>query len=124
MSPNWKLIESSTQQREVALMAAEQRRIIATKADYCVRWLKVQGFEVVRVEQGAVGPRIIIRHSPLCKQLDGTVSAYERSKKAEQRYSFAFRFDCEVRWMDHVEAHPSTITGWFKQLLPGRKAAL
>lgn len=114
---NWLFIEiPRCEQRAATLHAAEQRRQIATKADYCVKWLKVQGFDVLRVEQGAVGPRIIIRTSPLCKQLDGTVSAYsriccantgaarrtatEKSSKSEQRYSFAFRFDCEVRWME------------------------
>lgn len=99
---NWALIETPPKVREIALNAAEQRRTLAEKADGCVRWLKSQGFDVVRVEKGVVGPRIIIRTSPLCKQLDGTVSAYSRIANGEQRYSFAFRFDCEVRWMEQA----------------------
>lgn len=113
---NWALVENRPRSIATMLQAAEQRRALAFRADYCVKWLKVQGFDVLRVEKGAVGPRIIIRTSPLCKQLDGTVSAYSRvccantgaarrtvadkSDKTEQRYSFAFRFDCEVRWME------------------------
>ncbi|OGS90825.1 MAG: hypothetical protein A2Z95_06045 [Gallionellales bacterium GWA2_60_18] len=97
---NWLLIETPPKQREVALMAAERRRDVATRADYCVKWLKSQGFSVIRVEPGAVGPRIVIHASPLCKQLDGTVCAYERSLLGERRYSFATRFECEVRWYE------------------------
>lgn len=100
---NWMLIETSPKLRAATLRVVEQRREIAEKAHGCVKWLKSQGFDVVRVEKGAVGPRIIIRTSPLCKQLDGTVSAYSRAATGEQRYSFTFRFECEVRWLEQME---------------------
>ena len=97
---NWTLIETPPAVRATTLHAAEQRREVAAQADYCVKWLAAQGFDVVRVEKGAVGPRIVIRYSPLCKRLDGTVAAYQRAAGTEQRYSFAFRFGCEVRWTE------------------------
>lgn len=97
---NWLLIETPPKQRAVAILSADQRRAVAEQAGCCVKWLKAQGFGVLRVERGAVGPRIVIHASPLCKLLDGTVCAYERGPLGERRYSFAMRFECEVRWYD------------------------
>lgn len=80
------------------------RLALAQQADGCVKWLKAQGFDVIRVEKGACGPRIIIRPSPLCKKLDGTVAGYSRlascNRNNELRYSFTYRFDCEVWWAE------------------------
>lgn len=92
------LISTPEKIRQRYTAAAEQRRQTAEKADGCVKWLKAQGFDVVRVEAGATGPRITIRPSPLCKRLDGVVPAYQRIGNIEQRYTFVFRFGCEVRW--------------------------
>jgi hypothetical protein len=100
---NWQLIETPPKQREVAVMAAEQRRALIESADYCKRWLRVQGFSVMRVEQGAIAPRIVVHESPLCKKMDGTISAFERGPKGERRYSFCMRFGCEVRWYQALE---------------------
>lgn len=97
---NWMLIETSPKLRAATLLAVEQRREIAAKAHGCVKWLKAQGFSVIRVERGAVGPRILIQASPLCKQLDGAIAAYSRAATGERRYSFTFRFECEVRWLE------------------------
>lgn len=100
---NWLLIETPSKQRAVAILSADQRRAVAEQAGYCVKWLKAlkaQGFGVLRVELGAGRPRIVIHASPLCKLLDGTVCAYERGPLGERRYSFAMRFECEVRWYD------------------------
>ena len=71
-----------------------QRLRIAHQADQCVNWLKVQGFEVLRVE---AGPRITIRASALCEKLEGAVACYSRSLHSEHRYKMVTRFDCEVR---------------------------
>lgn len=83
---------------------AQDRLRIAEQADGCVKWLKAQGFDVIRVGKGACGPRIIIRQSPLCKKLDGTVAGYSRlaacNRSNELRYSFTYRFDCEVWWAE------------------------
>src|ERR1019366_2607098 len=81
--------------------ATAQRRKIAHRANYCVRWLRDQGFEVLGVGDG---PRIIIRSSALCDQFEGAVSGYSRSLRGEQRYKTVIRLDCEVRWMDGVTA--------------------
>lgn len=106
MIMNWLLVETPPRVQRVALLAAEQRRTLAEQAHGCVQWLKVQGFDVVRVEQGAVGPRIIIRNSPLCKLLEGVIPAYSRldanEQHREERYSFAYRFNCEVRWYEQI----------------------
>lgn len=107
---SWLLIETPPKVRAIALNTAEQRRTLAEQAHGCVRWLKSQGFDVVRVEKGAVGPRIIIRTSPLCKQLDGTISSYSRTINGEYRYSFTFRMECEVRWLE-AEAAPAKTGG-------------
>lgn len=98
------LITTPTRQHEIARQEAWQRHRIADQADPCVRWLKVQGFRVLRVERGALGPRVIINDSPLCKHLEGVVAAYERGPEGERRYSFVRRMDCEVRWYHDGEA--------------------
>jgi len=77
-----------------------ERLAAAERADYCVRWLKIQGFEVLYVQKGPRNPRVIIRTSPLCEKLEGAVRMYERIGKTEKRYWVAIRFDCEVRWTD------------------------
>lgn len=79
----------------------DERLAAAARADYCVRWLKSQGFEVLYVQKGPRNPRVIIRTSPLCEKLEGAVRMYERLHgKPEKRYWVAIRFDCEVRWTD------------------------
>lgn len=72
-----------------------ERFLIAEQAYQCVAWLKVQGFEVLCIERG---PRITIRNSPLCDQLEGVVDGYSRSAGGEQRYRMVTRFDCTVMW--------------------------
>ncbi len=85
--------------------AAARRLWIAEQADYCAKWLKAQGLEVLRVEKGPLTqPRIIIRPSPLCDRFDGAVSGYSRTLKGELRYRWVMRFDCEVRW-DAMDSH-------------------
>lgn len=81
-------------------MLAGSSRQDAFVAERCVTWLKVQGFEVLRVESGRRTPRITIRTSPLCEQLEGAVRMYERTKDGARRYWFAIRLDCEVRWTE------------------------
>lgn len=73
-----------------------QRFRVAHQADQCVNWLKVQGFEVLRVGSG---PCITIRNSPLCDKLEGVVEGYSRTGKGENRYRMVSRFDCAVRWV-------------------------
>jgi len=97
---SWELVETTAKQRAAALPPAEQRRKVRDAADGCVKWLKVNGFSVQRVEPGPVCPRIVIHSSPLCRQLKGATGAYERSPNGERRYSFVFRFGCEVRWYE------------------------
>jgi hypothetical protein len=87
----WELVEKPRVQETFA----EQRRRIAAQADDCVKWLRAQGFFVLSVWDG---PRVIIRNSPLCDQLEGAVEGYSRGKAGEQRYKTVIRFDCEVRW--------------------------
>ena len=81
--------------------AAARRLWIAGQADYCARWLKVQGLEVLLVEKGTrTPPRIHVRYSPLCDRIEGAVMVYERSVQGERRYKSVMRFGCEVRWED------------------------
>lgn len=75
-----------------------ERLQLAHRAKQCVDWLFVSGFEVLQVQKGLDKPRVFIRNSPLCKQLDGAVHRFERSNGIERRYWFAIRFDCEIRW--------------------------
>ena len=86
--------------KPITVFSAPARRLwIAEQADYCAKWLKAQGLEVLRVEKGQLTqPRIIIRLSPLCERIEGAVACYSRTVQAEQRYKMVMRFDCEVRW--------------------------
>jgi hypothetical protein len=78
----------------------DERMDTAVQASRCVKWLLVQGFEVLGVQKGPRNPRITIRTSPLCDQLEGAVRMFERVGKAEKRYFVAIRFGCEVRWTE------------------------
>lgn len=73
------------------------RFLIAEKADQCVGWLKAQGFDVLMVE---AGPRITVRTSPLCDQLEGAVRGFSRGLHGEQYYKMAHRLGCTVCWLD------------------------
>lgn len=64
----------------------------------CIEWLAVQKYEVLTVQQGPRIPRVYIKPSPLCDELEGAVEHYERSAAGERRYKTALRFGCEVRW--------------------------
>lgn len=92
---------------------------VAEQADYCVRWLKSQGLEVLAVTalttftpslkprrdaEGAVTvcPRILVRYSPLCDKLEGAVQGYSRGPRGIEHYKTVVRFDCEVRWKIEV----------------------
>lgn len=97
---NQELIETPANQRTAALPYAEKRRKSRDQADYYVKWLKAQGFSVQRIEPGPVCPRIVIHTSPLCLKLDGATGGFERGPHGECRYSFVFRFGCEVRWYE------------------------
>ncbi len=68
---------------------------IAKQAGHCVTWLKINGFEVLSVQ---AGPRITIKPSPLCDQLEGVVESYSRTRKGEQRFKMVMRWDCCVCW--------------------------
>ncbi len=74
----------------------QERFTVAAQADYCVRWLKAQGFEVLAI---TLGPRILVRYSPLCDQFEGAIEGYSRGPKGVERYKSVIRHDCEVRWM-------------------------
>jgi len=77
-----------------------ERFLLAEQAHECVQWLKSQGLAVINVEKGSTGARININKSHLCKKFEGIVSAYERTGGRELRYSYVYRFDCEVRWIE------------------------
>ncbi len=77
---------------------AALRRQIAEKAYQCARWLRINGFEVLAVLGGVRQPRVVIRPSTLCYQLEGAVDAFERSPRGERRYRYAVRFDCMIEW--------------------------
>ena len=77
--------------------SAEARMAIAQQVDQCVKWLKINGFEVHGVERCG---RIHIRTSPLCEQLEGAIAGFSRGPRGVQRYKTVIRFDCEVRWID------------------------
>ena len=72
----------------------------AEKIGQCVNWLRAQGFEVVCAQYGVRNPRITIKHSPLCEQLEGAVRRFERVGQNEKHYWVAIRFECEVRWQE------------------------
>lgn len=84
---------------------AELRRRIAQQVHQCSQWLRVSGYEILRVEGGFCQPRIVIKPSPLCDQLDGAVNAYERTLHGERRYRYAVRFDCMVEWSESEVGH-------------------
>lgn len=86
---NWQIIEPIKQ---------AQRLAIAEQANRCIKWLRIQGFEVRHVMKGHQGPLIIIETNPLCEKLEGAVDAYERGPKGEYRYRMVMRLNCEVRW--------------------------
>ena len=106
-TPGWQLVGISRDEAIAVLScrAAARRLWIAEQADYCAKWLKAQGLEVLRVEKGLRTPPLIhVRTSPLCDRFDGAAACYSRTLKAEQRYRMAMRHGCEVRW-DEQEAH-------------------
>ena len=77
-----------------------QRFETAEQASRCVKWLEIQGFEVLYVQKGRASPLIIIRPNPLCDKLEGAVAVYERGQRFERRYKMVTRLHCEVRWDD------------------------
>lgn len=85
--------------------AAARRRMIATQADSCVQWLKVQGLDVMYVDKAARLPRIVIFPSSLCAKFEGAVHRYERGPQGEWRYMMVERCGCEVRWADNGGCH-------------------
>lgn len=99
---NWELIEREAATPRPPRITLEDRLAHAAKADPCVKWLKLQGFDVLYVQRGMLNasPRIVIRAEPLCDQLEGSVHRFERIGKVESRYRVAIRFDCEVRWYE------------------------
>lgn len=79
------------------------RQEASGKVVRCVEWLRHNGFEVRGVQIGARNPRVIIRSSPLCDQLDGAVFRFERIGLVKLHYWVAIRFGCEVRWLETGE---------------------
>lgn len=80
---------------------AERRRALARKAHQCACWCKASGFEVLAVMGGLRQPRVVIKPSPLCDELEGAVAAYERGVCGARRYRYAVRFGCMVEWATH-----------------------
>jgi len=104
---NWQLVGISQDSPITVFSAAARRLWIAEQADFCAKWLKAQGLEVLHVEKGQrTPPRITIRHSPLCDRFEGAVACYSRALnpsrtvQAELLYKTVARFGCEVRWED------------------------
>lgn len=96
--------QKTTSARPPVITQAE-RLEAAAQADFCVKWLQAQGFEVLYVHKGPRNPRVNIRTSPLCEQLEGAVRMYERLHgKPAKRYWVAIRFGCEVRWTEMESA--------------------
>lgn len=87
-------------------MNASQRLQLANDTDYCVKWLKAQGLEVIGISQGHVTPIVTVRNSELCKDFEGRVQAFERGQRGAKRYSFVLRHGCEVRWAEPVDVRP------------------
>lgn len=81
-------------------MIPAQRLVAANDTDYCVKWLKTQGLEVIGVSKGHVTPIIIIRNTVLCASFEGKVLAFERGPIRTRRYWFVMRHGCEVRWAE------------------------
>lgn len=104
---NWQLVGISQDSPITVFSAAARRLWIAEQVDYCAKWLKAQGLEVLHSEKGSrTPPRITIRTSPRCDRFEGAVACYSRALnpsrtvQAEQRYKMVMRFGCEVRWDD------------------------
>lgn len=72
----------------------------ACHAVSCLRWLRLHGFEVLKVEDGHSMPRIYVRAGAACAVLEGAVRAYEHIGNFERRYYTVVRHDCEIRWAD------------------------
>lgn len=82
-------------------MNAAERLHLARKADFCVRWLKAQGLQVIAVNGDESQPRITVRYCELCERFDDIVHAYVRSKRKGEIYlAWVFRHDCLVVWDD------------------------
>lgn len=87
-----------------------RRQWIASGIADGTKWCRVHGLEVLRVEKSLrTPPRIFIRAVPLCDQIEGAVSGYERGRGGEIRYRFTFRFGCEIRW-DETGNHARRVT--------------
>lgn len=86
---------------------------IASQADRCVTWLKVNGFEVQSVEAS----RITIKPSPLCDTLDGVVEGYECVKKRTRRYRMVTRFEIAVVWDVTPAKADSAVVSLLKRLM-------
>lgn len=67
----------------------------------CMRWLRAEGFEIIKIEESGHMPRLYIRAAEACDKLEGAVRVYERDRHTERRYFMVTRHDCEVRWADH-----------------------
>lgn len=72
----------------------------AAAAVTCMRWLRTQGFEVIKVCESRHLPRIYIRACGACEKLEGAVRVYERAPGIERRCLAVMRHDCEIRWAD------------------------
>lgn len=96
-SINWHFVDTPACRH--SRPSVERRLQIAAQANQCVKWLEINGFEVICISKEILTPpRIIIRNSPLCNELDGVAMGYERNKRGSKHYRFVMRFDCEVRW--------------------------
>ncbi|MBI5626098.1 MAG: hypothetical protein HY935_02680 [Nitrosomonadales bacterium] len=101
-----------------------QRFDLASRADYCVKWLRAQNIEVLAIKNGNTCPVIIIRNCELCGDFEGQVQAYERGPKGTRRYSFVMRHGCEVRWAEHVDVRPRSAANRLHWFLFGRRGAV
>ncbi len=75
-----------------------ERRLLATAADQCAKWLKASNIEVLALDSSHATPVIIVRHCPECDRFEGIVKAYQRGPNWSKRYSFVIRMGCEIRW--------------------------
>lgn len=90
-----------------------ERFQIASQADRCVNWLKVNGFEVLSVEPS----RITIKASSLCDKLEGVVEGFARNRKGEQRYKMVSRLGCAVVWNVTPPKPDNAVVSLFKQMV-------
>lgn len=80
---------------------AHDRFELAAEADFCVKWLKSQGFKIIKVGKGVTDrPRIEIEPSPLCSKLEDITRGYWKSMDREYRFCMVYRYQCEVVWVD------------------------